>query len=59
MYGKKVQQATEEDSSPAIDKKGVVRVQRIVGDLFYYARSVNNKLLVSLSAIGAQQASAT
>ena len=35
------------------------RVHRIVGALLYYARAVDKKLLVGLSAIGAQQASAT
>ena len=58
-YISKVQQAPEEDSSPAIDEKGVLRLQRIVGALLYYSRAVNNKLLVALSAIGSQQAFAT
>ena len=31
----------------------------MVGSLLYYARVVNNKLLMALSGIGAQQASAT
>ena len=30
-----------------------------MGDLIYVGRAVNNKLLVALSAIGAQQSSAT
>ena len=38
---------------------GVKCIQEIIGDLFYYARAVDNKLLVALSAIGAQQVSAT
>ena len=58
-YGSKVQQAPEEDSSPDLDEKGVIQVQLIVGALIYYAISVNKKLLMSLSEIGAQQASAT
>ena len=58
-YSRKVQQAPEEDSSPALYEKIVLRVQMIVGALLYYARAVNNKLLVSLSAIWAQQACAT
>ena len=58
MYGRKVQQAPEEYSSPALDEKVVLLVHRIVVALLYYARSVNNKLLVSISAIGSQQASA-
>ena len=34
-------------------------MQRIVGSLLYYAQAVDNKLLVALSAIGSQQATAT
>ena len=35
------------------------RVQQIVGALLYYARAVDNKLLVALSAISSQQTKAT
>ena len=58
-YGSKVQQAPEEDLYPSLDEKGVLRLQRMVGALICYARSVNNKLLLALSAIGAHQASTT
>ena len=58
-YVSKVQQAPEEASSPALDEKVVLRVQRIIRALLYYSRAVNNKLLVALSAMGAHQASAT
>ena len=40
-------------------KKGIKRIQGIVGALLYVGRAVNNKLLVALSAIGSQQAAAT
>ena len=46
-------------SSHAFYEKGILRVQWIVGSLLYYAREVNNNLLVDLSTIRAQQASAT
>ena len=52
MYGSKVQQAPEEDSSPALDEKVFLQVKRIFGALLYYARAVNNKLIVALNAIG-------
>ena len=58
-YGAKQQLSAPVDSSPALDHAGVRRIQAIVGALLYYARAVDNKLLVALSAIGAQQASAT
>ena len=49
----------EEDTSPKLNNEGIKRVQAIVGALLYYARSVHNRLLVDMSAIGSQQASAT
>ena len=33
MYGRKVQQAPEQDSSPALDEKLVLQLQRIFGAL--------------------------
>ena len=42
-----------------MNEQGIKRIQGIVGVLLYVGRSVNNKLLVVLSAIGAQQAAAT
>ena len=59
QYGSKQQMAPDDDTSPPLDAAGITRVQRIVGRLLYFARAVNNKLLVGLSAIGAQQAAAT
>ena len=59
VYGAKQQLAPDNNTSPRLDKTGIKRVQRIVGALIYYAWAVDNKLLVSLSAIGYQQAAAT
>ena len=47
------------EDSPSLNDKGIKRVQGIVGALLYIGRAVNNKLLVALSAIGAQQVTAT
>ena len=58
-YGSKIQMAPEADTSKPLNEAGVRRVQKIVGALLWIARAVNNKLLVALSAIGSQQASAT
>ena len=49
----------EEDTIPKLNNEGIKRVHAIVGALLYYDMAVYNRLLVSLSAIGAQQASAT
>jgi hypothetical protein len=37
----------------------ICRIQEIVGLHLYYARAVDNKLLIALSAIAARQAKAT
>ena len=59
IYGAKEQLAHEDDTTQPLDSQGTKRVQGIVGDLLYYARAVDKKLLVGLSAIGSQQESAT
>ena len=59
IYGAQKQLAPEDDTTPPLDSQVTKRVQGVVGDLLYYAQSVDNKLLVGLSAIGSQQASAT
>ena len=59
VYGAKEQLLPDEDTSPPLDDAGIKRIQGIVGSLLYYARAVDNKLLVALSTISAQQAKAT
>ena len=59
VYGAKEQLTPEEDTSLVLDAAGIKCVQTIVGTLLYYARAVDNKLLVALSTIGGQQAAAT
>ena len=58
-YGFKVQYVAEADSIPPLDALGIKRFQRIVGAILYYARAVDNKLLLDLSAIGAHHNSTT
>ena len=58
-YGATQQLVQPTDTSPPLNEKEIKRIQVIVGDLLYVERAVNNKLLVALSAIGAQQAAAT
>ena len=59
IYGAKIQYAAEADDSAPLDKAGILCVQSIVAALLFYGRAVDNKLLVSLSDLGQQQASAT
>ena len=54
--GAKTQFAPDDNTSPNLDLDGMRRVQGIMGSLLYYARALNNKILVGLSSIGTQQA---
>jgi hypothetical protein len=54
-YGAKTQFAPDDDASELLDDARKRRIQEIVGSLLYYARAVDNKLLVALSAIAAQR----
>ena len=59
VYGAKQQLAPDNITTPRLNEAGIKRVQRIFGALLYYARAVDNKLLVALSAISSQQAAST
>ena len=59
IYDATEQLTHEEDTSPPLDNQGTKRIQGIFGALLYYAREVDNKLLVGLSSIGSHQAAAT
>ena len=59
VYGASKKSTAETDMSTLLDAKGILCVQNIVGALLYYICAVDNKLMVSLSAIGSQQAAAT
>ena len=57
-YGSKIQLTPKEDISKPLNDVGICQVQTIVGALLWIGRAVNNNLMVSLSEIGSQQASA-
>jgi hypothetical protein len=58
-HGAKSQRTPEADASELLDDHRKRPIQEIVGSLLYYARAVDNKLLVALSDIAARQAYAT
>ena len=58
-YGSTQQLVQPTDTSQQLNEKGIKTIQGIVGTLIYVGRAVNNKLLLELSAIGAQQAAST
>jgi hypothetical protein len=52
-YGQKTQLMLEEDTSATLSPERLLHVQKIIGLLLYYARAVDNKLLVALNATAA------
>ena len=58
QYGAKVQMTTL-DTSPSLDATASTRIREIVGVFLYYARAIDNTMLVALGTIASQQASAT
>ena len=58
-YGSKVQCATEPDESPPLDKDEIKRLKEIIGVFLFYARAVDNTMLVALGTLGAAQAQGT
>ena len=58
-YISKTQLAPKEDTSKPLNDAGFHQVQTIVGALLWIVHDLNNKLLVALSSIGYQHASAT
>jgi hypothetical protein len=57
--GAKTQLTPEADDSELLNEDHKQRIQEIIGSLLYYARAVDNKLLIALSEIAARQAKAT
>ncbi len=57
-YGQKTQYTPDKDTSAPLLPKRLKCIQKIIGSLLYYARAADNKLLVALNAISAQQAKA-
>ena len=58
-YGAKVQHAPEEDTTDPLPKEGIKRLQEIIGVFLFYARSVDNTMLVALGTLGAAQTKGT
>ena len=59
VYGAKMQYAAGPNDSTPLNTTWILHVQAIVGALLFYERAIYNKLIVALSELGQQQASAT
>lgn len=58
-YGKTVQYVEPPDTSTPLSPARKKRIQQIVGSLLYYARAVDNTILMAVNDLAAQQAHAT
>jgi hypothetical protein len=59
IFGQTTQLTHVNPYSPPLSTEGDKRVQGIIGALLYYPRTVDNKLLATLSTLSSQQATAT
>ena len=61
QFGSKAQRPLPADTSPLLNKKGIKRVQQIVGSILYYARAIDMTCLMvmALSSIAIEQTKAT
>jgi hypothetical protein len=58
-FGAKVQYTTPEDSTLALDKHGIKRLQEVIGTFLYSGRAVDNTMLVALGTLAAAQTKGT
>ena len=58
-YGSKIQMPLPPDTSKLLNKKGITRVQKVVGCLLFYALAVDPTMLVAISDLAAAQSKST
>jgi hypothetical protein len=58
-YGAKTQYAPMEDTTDLLDVADTKRVQEVLGTLLFYARAVDNTMIVAIGDIATQQAKGT
>jgi hypothetical protein len=59
IFGTEAQAPFPQDNTPKLDKKGIKRIQIIVGSISYNVRAVNMTVLMALSTIAVNQTKAT
>ena len=59
QYGVAIQLTDLPDTTPPLPKQGIKTIQEIVGVLLFYARTVDNTMLLVLNDIGAEQTKGT
>ena len=58
-YGLPAQLTEPHDSSATLPPSGLLHVQRVIGVLLYYARAVDNTLLVAIGSLSSAQSAPT
>ena len=58
-YGKKIQNAQIDDTTPLLPELEIRHIQRVVGSFLYYARAVDNTIHPALNSLGSKQAAPT
>ena len=58
-YGAKQQLTSAPDTSPKLAKDGIKRLQEVIGTLLYYARAIDNTMLVALGTLASAQTKGT
>ena len=58
-YGAKQQLTSAPDESPPLDAAGIKRLQEVIGTLLYYARALDNTMLVALGTLASAQTKGT
>jgi hypothetical protein len=59
IYGAKAQFVDDKTSSPALSDKDVNKLQQLTGMLLYYARAVDQTLIMPINVLASEQSNAT
>jgi hypothetical protein len=59
IYGAKTQYVENETTSPALSDKDVNILQQLTGTLLYYARAVDQTLIMPINVLASEQSKAT
>lgn len=58
-YGAKIQYAPDADTTQALPKKEITKIQEVLGTLLYYARAIDSTMLTAIGSLSSEQAKGT
>ncbi len=59
QYGAKQQMTPDPDTSPPLEQQDIKRLQEVIGTLLFYARAIDNTMLVALGTLASAQTKGT